>query len=82
MNRSLRWSLLVILVLGSINLPARAGSQEVPVVAGTAETTSSLLLTVEVGDLKDQLEKNTYYPHGQHNCHHNLVHLLDKRSHL
>lgn len=52
MNQSLRWSLLAILVLGSINLPARAGNQEVSVVAA-----SSLLLIVEVGDLKDQLEK-------------------------
>ena len=57
MNQSLRWSLLAILVLGSINLPAHAGNQEVPVVAGTVETASSLLLIVEVGDLKDQLEK-------------------------
>ena len=56
MNWSLRWSLLMILVLGSINLSARAGNQEVPVVADRAETTSSLLLIVEVGDLKDQLE--------------------------
>jgi hypothetical protein len=54
MNRTLRCSLLGILLLGSINLPARAGNPEA---SGAAVTVSSVVLVVEVGDLKDQLEK-------------------------
>ena len=57
MNQSLRWSLLAILLLASINLPAQAGKQAVPAATGVVETAPSLLLVVEVGDLKDQLEK-------------------------
>ncbi len=54
MNRSLRCTLLGILLLGSINLPARGDSPEV---SEAAVTVSSVVLIVEVGDLKDQLEK-------------------------
>mgnify|MGYP007063366941 CR=1 FL=1 len=54
MNQSLRCFLLGILLLGSINLPAQAGNREAPT---ATETSSSVVLVVEVGDLKDQLEK-------------------------
>jgi len=54
MNRSLRYTLLGILLLGSIHLPARGDSPEV---SEGVETVSSVVLVVEVGDLKDQLEK-------------------------
>ena len=54
MSQSVRRCLLVILVLGTIQLPARSGAQEM---VDTGEVSSPVLLVVQVGDLKDQLEK-------------------------